>query len=149
MESARRVPEPEGAKPGGDIEGLEFAGSQRRLGPLEARLFFWLAAGFTIAVTAPGPALAQAWLPPKGEASLSEGAQYLNARYHLLWDGRRDDRGVMEWYHAITDLSYGVTDRFAVRVGIPYVVSRYTGIYPHLVDGRAVNEAVRRKLGGA
>ena len=100
----------------------------------------WLAAAFAIAVFAPAPALAQAWLPPKGEASFSEGGQYLNARYHLLWDGRRDDRGVMEWYHAISDLSYGVTDRIAVRVGIPYVVSRYTGAFPHRPVGRPVHD---------
>ena len=48
MVSARREPEPAGANPGGgNIEGLEFAGSQRHLGPTQARLFFWLAAGFT------------------------------------------------------------------------------------------------------
>jgi hypothetical protein len=33
-----------------------------------------------------------------------------------------------------------VTDRFAVRAGLPYVISRYTGPFPHLVDGRPVND---------
>jgi hypothetical protein len=89
-------------------------------------------AGLTILGARPRPALAQAWLPPKGEASLSFGSQYEFARYHLLWEGQRDDRGRMEWYHAISDLSYGVTDRFALRVGIPYVFSKYTGAFPHI-----------------
>ena len=43
MESAQRPPAPRGEA----IEGLEFGGTQRRLRPFEARLFFWLAAGFT------------------------------------------------------------------------------------------------------
>ena len=34
------------------------------------------------------PVLAQAWLPPKGEASFSVGGQYLGARYHLFSEGR-------------------------------------------------------------
>lgn len=80
----------------------------------------------------PRPALAQAWLAPKGEASFSVGGQYEHARYHLLWEGQRDDRGRMEWYHVISDLSYSVTDRFALRVGIPYVFSKYTGAFPHV-----------------
>jgi hypothetical protein len=100
------------------------------------KALLWLSAGLAIAGSAPPVALAQAWLPPKGEASISEGAQYSNARYHLLFDGRRDDRGVMEWYHAITDVSYSVTDRFAVQLGIPYVISRYTGNFPHRPVGR-------------
>lgn len=100
--------------------------------------FLFLVAGIELAAAA--PASAQAWLPPKGEASFSLGGQNLNARYHLLWDGRRDDRGKMEWYHAISDLTYGVTDRFAVRVGIPYVFSRYAGNFPHRPVGRPVHD---------
>jgi hypothetical protein len=88
----------------------------------------------------PSPAAAQAWLPPKGEASFSVAGQYLDARYHLFSEGQRVDRGRMQWYHAISDLSYGVTDRFAVRVGIPYVVSRYTGNFPHAPGGRIVED---------
>lgn len=93
-----------------------------------------------LVVAAPAPGNAQAWLPPKGEASLYVGGQYLNARYHLFSQGERVDRGRMQWCYALSDLSYGVTDRFAVRAGIPYVVSRYTGTFPHLVDRRAVND---------
>lgn len=91
-------------------------------------------------VAAPAPGNAQAWLPPKGEASFSVAAQYLQARYHLFSEGERVDRGRMQWGYAISDLGYGVTDRFAVRIGIPYVVSRYTGAFPHLVGGRPVSD---------
>lgn len=93
-----------------------------------------------LVLAVPAPASAQAWLPPKGEASLTVGGQYLGARYHLFWEGQRVDRGRMQWCYAISDLGYSVTDRFAVRVGIPYVVSRYTGAFPHLVSGVAVSD---------
>jgi hypothetical protein len=108
--------------------------------PHRRKALLSLLAGLTILGAAPGPALAQAWLPPKGEASVSVASQYLNARYHLLWNGQRDDRGRMEWYHAISDLSYGVTDRFALRAGIPYVFSRYTGAFPHRPVGRPTQD---------
>src|SRR5687767_1059344 len=85
-----------------------------------------------LAAAAPSPAAAQAWLAPKGEASFSIAGQYLGARYHLFSDGQRYDRGRMQWSHLISDLSYSVSDRFAVRVGIPFVVSRYTGPFPHI-----------------
>jgi len=104
------------------------------------RLWVGMLAAAAAALAAEADVRAQAWVPPKGEASLSGAGQYLNARYHLLFDGSRDDRGRMEWVHAISDLTYGVSDRFAVRVGIPYVVSRYTGDFPHRPVGRPAND---------
>jgi hypothetical protein len=98
----------------------------------------WIVAASALAGITPRPAVAQAWLPPRGEASFSTGVQYLQARYHLVSGGERDDRGRMQWYYAVSDLTYGVSDRFALSAGIPYVFSRYTGSFPHLVGGRAV-----------
>jgi hypothetical protein len=100
----------------------------------------WIAALAVIAGVAPRPAGAQAWLAPKGEASFSLAGQYLQARYHLLSEGERADRGRMQWTYAIADVGYSVSDRFALRIGIPYVVSRYTGAFPHLANGQTVSD---------
>ena len=78
-----------------------------------------------------GTALAQAWLPPKGEAALSIGWSYNWAGHHLNYLGRIDSPGDMLFNIATTDLGYGLTDRLAVSVNLPYVVSKYRGPNPH------------------
>lgn len=85
---------------------------------------------------APGPAFAQAWLAPKGEASFALGYTYLWVRYHLPDDGIPVDKGRIYSQTAAFDLGYSVTDRFAMSVGLPYVAGRYDGTLPHLPVGR-------------
>lgn len=84
----------------------------------------------------PSVVLAQAWLPPKGEATIAFGYQHIYAHDHLFSRGQRAFRGEMRWNYALSDLNYGITDRFAVRVGLPYVVSKYDGANPHRPPGR-------------
>jgi hypothetical protein len=76
-------------------------------------------------------ALAQAWLPPRGEAALTLGWTRMWATEHLDYQGRSLSPGDMIWNNIGLDLSYGVTDRFAVRVNLPYVISKYDGAFPH------------------
>lgn len=89
---------------------------------------------------APVCASAQAWLPPKGEMSISLGYSYSFADEHLDYQGNvvripyRGNvlgMGTMAWNDADWALSYGISDRVALRVGVPFVVSRYEGVFPH------------------
>ena len=89
-----------------------------------------LLVGLTLAAV--GTASAQAWLPPKGEAAFSLGWSRTWASHHIGWDGVIASPGDMTWNNAVSDLSYGVTDRFAVRVNIPFVTSSYVGTRPHI-----------------
>jgi hypothetical protein len=82
-------------------------------------------------LAAAGTASAQAWLPPKGEAAFSLGWSRTWADHHLDYLGNTLAPGDMIWHNAIADLGYGVTDRLAVRLNIPYVVSKYVGTRPH------------------
>jgi hypothetical protein len=74
---------------------------------------------------------AQAWLPPKGEAALSLGYNRMWATEHIDYQGHGNNPGDMIWNNIGLDLSYGVSDRFAVRIGIPFVISKYDGPNPH------------------
>ncbi len=85
-------------------------------------------------------ATAQAWLPPKGEATLSFAYQNYYARHHVFSQGQEADRGFMRWNNLVTDLTYGVTDRFTVRVGLPYSFSKYDGGFPHRPGGRPTQD---------
>lgn len=87
----------------------------------------WLA----LALAGAGQASAQAWLPPKGEASLTLGFSRNSADHHIDYLGQAVGPGLMEWNQGIWDLGYGITDRLAVRVGVPFVASRYSGANPH------------------
>ena len=85
-----------------------------------------------LTLAAAGTASAQAWLPPKGEAAFSLGWSRTWASHHIGYDGVIASPGDMTWNNAVSDLSYGVTDRFAVRVNIPFVTSSYVGTRPHI-----------------
>ena len=82
-------------------------------------------------LAAAGTASAQAWLPPKGEAAFSLGWSRNWADHHIDYTGADLSPGDMIWHNAVTDLGYGVTDRLAVRVNIPFVTSKYVGTRPH------------------
>jgi hypothetical protein len=86
-----------------------------------------------MALAAAGNARAQqAWVPPKGEASLSLGFARNFASEHVDYLGNALSPGDMIWNNVATDLSYSVTDRLAVRVTPPpLVISKYEGAFPH------------------
>jgi hypothetical protein len=76
-------------------------------------------------------ALAQAWLPPKGEATF--GIEYENAytRYHLFSEGERFDAGRVRMSTVFFSLAYSFTDRLAVGASVPYTSARYDGTVFH------------------
>lgn len=87
------------------------------------------------AAAAPRPAEAQAWGPGRGEASLYVGYTNTFNRYHYDDAGTQVDRGQTRSQVVAADLVYGLTDRFALRVGIPWVATRYRGAFPHRTPG--------------
>lgn len=82
-------------------------------------------------------ACAQAWLPPKGEASLTVGISRDFADQHTDDDGNNltiptgEGWGSMTWNDVRAVVGYGITDRLAVRVSVPFVISKYVGDVPH------------------
>jgi len=100
-------------------------------GPTELRTIRPVPVAFLLGLLVPAMAQAQAWLPPAGEASFTFAYQYMYAGFHTTATGDELDRGKMRWNNLLSDLDFGVTDRLTIRLGIPYVVSKYTGNYPH------------------
>jgi hypothetical protein len=81
-----------------------------------------------------GPAssgFAQAWTPPKGEATLDLSYENLYVRDHLAQHGEAAQLGQIRTNVLLFDLTYAVTDRLAATASLPYVYSRYDGKNPH------------------
>ena len=79
----------------------------------------------------PKAGLAQAWLPPRGEAALDLVYQNYYVRDHLVGDGQAFELGSVRTNAILFGLSYGITDRFAASVSLPYVYAHYNGSNPH------------------
>jgi hypothetical protein len=96
---------------------------------------FWVAA-----------AHAQAWLPPKGEASITLGLARDSADQHTDDNGDNltiptgEGWGSMTWNDVRAVVGYGINDRLAVRVSVPFVISKYEGHVPHPPLPGHVNE---------
>src|SRR5262245_3941956 len=75
-------------------------------------------------------ARAQAWLPAKGEGSVSVLFQNVAMKYHYFIT-EPVDRGHIRSDALLLDVTYGFTDRLALSVGIPYVAAKYNGAFPH------------------
>ena len=74
---------------------------------------------------APVTSFAQAWLPSKGEGSVSIGFQSFHVRWHLERDGSEQEESNIHIRNMTADATYGLTDKVALDFGIPYVASRF------------------------
>jgi hypothetical protein len=105
-----------------------------------ARRAFLAALSGLLAAFVSEPAIGQAWLPPKGEAWLSLGYGNTFSTKHYLGVADPDgttttDAGHTRMQSAGLTLGYGITDRFAAAVGIPFVAGKYMGTNPHQSNG--------------
>jgi hypothetical protein len=108
------------------------------------RAFLALLSG-VLATCSAAPARAQAWLPPKGEAWLSLGYGNSFSTKHYLGladpDGTvENDAGHTRMQTVGLQLGYGITDRLAMSVGLPFVTGKYMGTKPHIVNGAIVQD---------
>src|SRR5439155_807399 len=76
-------------------------------------------------------AAAQAWVPEKGEGTVTLTLQDNFVKDHLGSGGQRFDVGHIRTFIAFQDIDYGITDKLALDVSIPFVLSRYYGPKPH------------------
>jgi hypothetical protein len=74
---------------------------------------------------------AQAWVPEKGEGSVSVLYQDLFVRNHLTADGVFQDNGHIQTNNLLADVSYGLTDKLALTLAVPFIRTRYSGTRPH------------------
>jgi hypothetical protein len=89
-----------------------------------------IATALIVLVGAAAPAQGQAWVPAKGEGTVSVLFSNVLSREHHLPD-EKYDLGHIDANTLLFDVTYGITDRVAVTVGLPVVVSRYRGNFPH------------------
>ena len=75
-------------------------------------------------------ARAQAWVPAKGEGTVSVLFTNVLSKDHYLPD-EPVDFGHIDSNTVLFDVTYGVSDRLAVTAGLPVVMSRYRGNAPH------------------
>ena len=88
-----------------------------------ALIFLNLAVSFKV--------LAQAWVPEKGDGSVTTIYQKVDVNYHYNSTGIKQDTGHIHTHNSIMALEYGLTDRLAMDFGVTFVASKYQGNRPH------------------
>src|SRR5262245_18417032 len=83
----------------------------------------------------PSTASAQAFLPPKGEGTVTLLYQETLIRYHELGGSEKVAAGHIKTHTMLVDFTYGLKDRIAVSFAIPWVALRYEGPSPHTMVG--------------
>lgn len=84
-----------------------------------------------LALIAASPLLAQAWLLPKGEGAVALTYQNNYLPDHVFSKGERHDVGPIHLQGMLTDVDYSLSDKLALRIGLPYFAGKYEGPVPH------------------
>ena len=74
---------------------------------------------------------AQTWVPPRDEVSVTTSYQYVTITKHYDWHGGEWDRGHIRADSLALGFDYGMTDRLAFSISVPYIASSYSGTRPH------------------
>lgn len=99
-----------------------------------------------LVMISPSPTKGQAWVPEKGQASISTSYEYSDVGDHLFSGdfifegtnfGKEVDFGDIKAHSAHLNLDYGISNKLALTASIPAVVSRYNGAVP---DNPAVDD---------
>lgn len=83
--------------------------------------------GLAVSVVVPLDCFAQAWLPPKGEGFVSGSFQRVNANGHYLEDDAELPGYATRASNLVVHTTYGITDRLAGSLTVPFVNVRYLG----------------------
>src|SRR5262245_39109115 len=89
------------------------------------------AAHFAGAASARG----QAWVPARGEGSVSLTYQNYDVAGHFDVFGNKNNNGGTHSQALVTELDYGVTDALGLTVSLPFIASKYTGPPVYFVGG--------------
>jgi hypothetical protein len=81
-------------------------------------------------LVSPPDLFAQAWVPAKGEGAIALAVQQLNVKKHLATTTIAD-AGHINTFVALADITYGLTDKIAVDLAVPFVSSKYSGTKRH------------------
>ena len=84
--------------------------------------------GFCLAL--PNHLPAQAWVPRRGQGSISLSYQRINNYGHILSDGRLVEGGRSLNISLFLEVDYSVTNRLSFTAGLPYVFGKYTDPLP-------------------
>jgi hypothetical protein len=79
---------------------------------------------------AAGTAGAQAFVPAQGEGTVAVLFQNQYFKYHVI-PTREVDIGHIYSDSLLVDMTYGLTDKIAIGIGLPWVATRYNGTAPH------------------
>jgi hypothetical protein len=80
----------------------------------------------TLTLAAPAVVCGQAWVPARGDGSVSLSYLDMVTSDHLLSSGQTQNRGPMRMITLTAGVLYGITDRLAVSAEIPYITSKFT-----------------------
>src|SRR5512134_3102789 len=81
-------------------------------------------------VLIPALAHAQAFTPPKGEGAVTLSFQDTLVKRHYFGT-TAVDRGEIRLQALLLDVGYGITDKLAIGVALPWIRAQYTGAAPH------------------
>ena len=85
----------------------------------------------------PRAACAQAFLPPAGEGNVTATYQNVFTRGHLSNTGQQltksfaEDPDIVRAHSLLWDFEFGLTDRVAFNVSLPFISAKYEGTDPH------------------
>ena len=92
-----------------------------------SRLSVVFTTGVISVLAAPVLLSAQAWLPPKGDGSVSFGVQTISFDGHFSTAGKKRPVLSSRATNLLLGVSYSFTDRFTADLSLPYVITKYTG----------------------
>jgi hypothetical protein len=96
-----------------------------------ASRWLWTASlGALVLAASAADSRAQAWLPAKGEGAIGLTFGDYGFEGHLDSSGGHVPFGGTHGLSLAGDISYGITDRFAVTGSLPFVASKFTGSFP-------------------
>jgi len=99
---------------------------------LHGQFLIALAAGVGFDLAAASPCLAQAWLPPKGEAWFSFSYANLYVNRHYFSKGEAVGGSQLQSNTYLAHVGYSITNRLGVAAALPYADAKYLGGTPHL-----------------
>lgn len=85
---------------------------------------------FVVALFVPALAAAQAFTPPPQVGSVTLSWQWVENTGHILTDGTFRPSGQSATTSILAEVDYGVTERFAATVAVPFIFARWKGEPP-------------------